>query len=324
MIQRARISRVFVQLDRSPGNLPNLLATFPDIRFDIVGLDDPVDVATQADAALLGFVDAAAVVCHGQRLKWVQTAAAGVDHFIQERLIPDGVILTSASGVMADNMAEHIVGLMLSFARCFPQLHEAQRLHTWRGDVGLDTVFELGGQTVVFVGVGAIACATAARLKAFGITTIGVRRSPGEAPEHMDRVVTIDKLDQVLPEAHHVVSSLPHTSHTVDLFDAARFALFREGAYFYNVGRGTSVQHDDLIAALTHGRLAGAGLDVTDPEPLPHDHPLWDAPNVFITGHTAGGTPHYFDRLVDLFAVNLHRYREGAPMVNVVDPSEGY
>jgi len=131
-------------------------------------------------------------------------------------------------------------------------------------------------------------------------------------------------LDEALGQADHVAISLPLTESTRGLFDAGRFAAVKPGAYLYNVGRGATVETAALVAALESGRLAGAGLDVTDPEPLPADSPLWEMPNVLITAHTSGSTPRYWDRGVALLEENIRRYLAGEDLLNVVDVGEGY
>jgi phosphoglycerate dehydrogenase-like enzyme len=157
------------------------------------------------------------------------------------------------------------------------------------------------------------------------MNTIGVRRNPSlPRPDGVDTLMSSDRLHEALESAHHVVNSLPLTDATRGMFDEAAFAAMRPGAYFYNVGRGKTVDQNALIAALDRGRLAGAALDVTDPEPLPDDSPLWDMPNVIITGHTAGKTPHMWPRVFKLIENNLERYLAGDAMINVVNVEEGY
>ncbi len=326
MPTRPPLERVLVTIGSDPVDISGLSSRFPDIAFDVVGPDAVNDHIAQADAALIGWVSARDTLDLAIRLKWIQTAGAGVEGVVGDGFVDRGIVLTNGSGVMAPNMAEHIVGMMLAFARGFPALMQGQRSHSWKNGVGMDTVFELGGQTALLVGLGDIALATAMRLKAFGVNIIGVRRSDGsgELPAHVDRVVSIADLDEVLGEADHVISSLPHTVETLRLFDRGRFAHFKDGAYFYNVGRGTSVDQPALIQALESGKLGGAGLDVTDPEPLPEGDPLWDAPNVIITAHTAGATPFFRQRVLELFGENVQRYQAGEEMLNVVDIGRGY
>lgn len=326
MPPRQPLQRVLVALGSEPVDISSLIARFPGIEFDVVAPGAVYDHIVDADAALIGWVSARDALDRANRLKWIQTAGAGVERVVSDGFGDRGIVLTNGSGVMAPNMAEHIIGMMLAFARGFPALMDGQQAHSWKNGVGMDTVFELGGQSALLIGLGDIALATAQRLKAFGVQVIGVRRSQsGEGPPpHVDRVVSIAELDSVLGDADHVISSVPHTAETVHMFDGDRFARFKDGAYFYNVGRGTSVVQPALIKALESGKLGGAGLDVTDPEPLPENDPLWDAPNVFITAHTAGATPFFRQRVLDLFGENLRRYQAGEDLLNSVDIGRGY
>jgi phosphoglycerate dehydrogenase-like enzyme len=326
MAERKPISRVVVALGQEPADISSLVERFPHVDFETVGGDDLETRAPEADALLIGWVGHALTRESAPRLQWIQTAGAGVERYIEEGLIGEGIVLTNGSGVMAPNMAEYAIGMMIAFARRFPALWRGQERHLWRPGLGLDSFFELGDQTVVFVGLGDIAQETAKRLAGFGMHTIGVRRTvhSGDLPSGIDRVVSIDELDDVLPLADHVISSVPSTESTRHLFDGERFRQFKRGAYFYNLGRGTSVVQDDLIAALESGQLGGAGLDVTEPEPLPGDHPLWNAPNVFITSHTSGMTPRFRGRVIELFADNLERWESGEELRNVVDTERGY
>src|SRR5690606_8147494 len=234
------LKRIAVAFGQESSELDVLRERFPEIAFDSVGADGLGDVIGEADAAGMGWIDPALFKDKATNLQWIQSQGAGVERFIEGGIVREGMLLTNGSGVMSENMAEHVIGMMLAFARNFPTLRDAQHRQEWRVGVGTDTVFELGGQTVVLVGMGDIAIATAKRLEAFGMRRIGVRRSrpSGDPVEYFDQVVGINDLDSVLGEGHHVVSSVPHTPETQGLFNADRFARFREGAYFYNVGRG--------------------------------------------------------------------------------------
>jgi len=321
-----KLSRVVISMGRYAVGVDQLAADFPDISFVTVAPDELNGALVDADAALVGFVNAKDALPNASRLRWLQTAGAGVEGLVGAGLDERGIVLTNGSGVMASNMAEHVVGLMLAFARGLPAIIRANTRHDWHSGVSMENVFDLDGQHVVLVGLGDIGQEIAARLKSFGMAITGVRRSGpgGQLVANVDRVVSIDELDRVLAEADHVVSSVPLTSQTTGLFDAERFAACKWGAYFYNVGRGGSVVQRDLIAALESGQIAGAGLDVTTPEPLPSDDPLWSAPNVIITGHTSGATPRFGQRVLDLFRDNLNRYVSDQPLRNVVDLERGY
>ncbi len=323
--QRSPLSRIVVAFGDDDTSVAPLRDAFPDITIEHATADSLNDKIVDADAVLMGWGSAAEVLEHGRRLVWIQNVGAGVERLVTDEFRERDLILTNGSGIMAPNIAEHVIGLMLAFARRLPQLLDAQREQRWRTDVGRESVSELSDQTAVLVGLGDIGLAVAKRLKAFDVTVIGVRRSVGdELPDSVDEVVATDDIDSVLGRADHVISSVPHTPDTVGMFNAARFARFNDGARFYNVGRGTSVVQPDLIAALESGKISAAGLDVTDPEPLPEGDPLWTAPNVIITGHTSGATPRFEERLFALFAENIRRYQAGDDLLNVVDQERGY
>jgi phosphoglycerate dehydrogenase-like enzyme len=184
-------------------------------------------------------------------------------------------------------------------------------------------MLELGGQTLCVVGLGDIGQALATRAAALGMRVTGVRRWPRDMPG-VERIVTVEGMEPLLAEADHVALCLPLTARTRELFDAARLGQIKRGAYLYNIGRGELIDQDALIEALRDGRLAGAGLDVTTPEPLPSDSPLWEMQNVLITGHTSGATPHYWERAMPILLENIRRYRADEPLLNLVDKHEGY
>lgn len=320
---REPIRSLVISLPAPDDYVENLRREFPQIEITRVEPDELDDALTEADAVLAWRVPEEAIQ-NAPKLKWIHRGAAGVEDLITPTLRESNVVLTNSSGVHAPNMAEHVLACMLAFARRLPKLLTMQRDHTWKGQriVG---VFELTDQTVTLAGLGDIGQAVAVRAKAFGMNTLGVRRDTAlPRPEGVDTIMSTDRLHEALQSADHVVNSLPLTESTRGMFDADAFAAMRPGTYFYNVGRGKTVDTAALIDALERGRIAGAALDVTDPEPLPEDSPLWDMPEVIITGHTAGKTPHMWDRVFRLFAQNLQRYEAGDPMLNVVDIHAGY
>ncbi len=320
---RTPLNRVVVMIDAQQTHKDRLRREFPDIDFVFTDSGHIADEIAGAQV-LLGWSKLDGLLDHADVLVWVQNVGAGVEQIVSDDFRSRDLILTNGSGIMAPNIAEHVIGLMLALARRFPDLLEAQRKQRWKGDVDSTSVTELGGQTALLVGVGEIGLQIARRLAAFDMTVLGVRRSAGDPPEHVEEVGSFDDLPQLVKRADHVISSVPHTPETIGIFNADLFARFKQGARFYNVGRGTSVVQPDLIAVLESGQLSGAGLDVTDPEPLPEGDPLWTAPNVIITAHTSGATPRFRDRLFDLFTDNLHRYIAGDDLRNVVDQERGY
>jgi phosphoglycerate dehydrogenase-like enzyme len=263
------------------------------------------------------------VLTAADELVWYHLPWAGVEHMPLQALAERGIILTNSRGISAPNMAEHVIAFMLAFGRGLPTFFREQQRHRWRGWDNPPAFFELTNQTVMLLGTGAIGQEIARRLKPFGCRIIGVRRQPGHI-EGFDDVVTFEGLGDILAQADHVVSSLPMTSFTAGLVDRTFIDSMKPGSYFHNVGRGGTVDQAALIDALQRGHLAGAGMDVTDPEPLPEDSPLWDTPNTIITGHTSGSSPLASGRAVEVLRENLRRYIAGEELMNVVDLEFGY
>jgi phosphoglycerate dehydrogenase-like enzyme len=203
-------------------------------------------------------------------------------------------------------------------------LLRAQIQHEWRDEATHREVGELQGQTVLIAGMGEVGRAVAQRAVAFGMRVNGLRRRADALPAGFDQVYAIGDLHAALANADHVVVTLPNTPRSGGLFDAAAFAAMKPGASIYNVGRGPVIDTAALIAALASGHLGGAGLDVTDPEPLPAYSPLWDMENVLITAHTSGATPRYWERQADLIADNIRRIQRGDAPRNLVDLDAGY
>jgi len=233
-------------------------------------------------------------------------------------------MLTNSSGVSAPNMAEHVLGMMIALTRRFPRLLRAQIQREWRDEATHREVAELQGQTVLIVGIGEVGRAVAQRAAAFGMRVNGLRRRSDAPPAGFDQIFAIGDFHAAVADADHVVVTLPNTPRSRGLFDAAAFAAMKPGAAIYNVGRGQVIDTSALIVALESGHLGGAGLDVTDPEPLPVDSPLWEMENVLITAHTSGATPRYWERQADLIAENIRRIQHGELPCNLVDLEAGY
>lgn len=254
-------------------------------------------------------------------LRWVQSWSAGVEKLPLNRLEERGILLTNASGVHAEPITAVILGFMLMFTRNLHTAVRNQLNRRWHSD---DNESELTGKTVVIAGTGAIGSETARIAKAFRMKTIGISRS-GKEVDHFDEVYTTDQLAKAVSHADFVINTLPLTDETRMLFDADMFSAFQQGAYYINIGRGATTNTEDLMAALNSGRLAGAGLDVFEKEPLPEDHPLWEMEQVIITPHCAGSTDRYADRIVEIFTDNLKSYlADGAPARTRVDYSRQY
>ncbi|KTG29370.1 D-2-hydroxyacid dehydrogenase [Haloferax profundi] len=234
-------------------------------------------------------------------------AAAGYDHLPMETLRERGIVVTNASGVHGPNIAEHVVGWLLTITRRLDEGIRRQERREWRS---FQAYGELKGSTVTVVGLGAIGQAVVERLEPFGVETIGVRYTP-EKGGPTDRVLGFDDLESALVETDFLVLACPLTDETRHLVDQQAFFALPNHAVLVNVARGGVVDTDALVSSVQRGYLRAAALDVTDPEPLPEDHPLWTFENVFITPHVAGYTPQYFTRLADILAENVERLESG-------------
>lgn len=282
----------------------------------------PSGTVAQADI-VLGWTSTATeeALSDHSRIRWIQVWSAGVDKMPLNELKQKNILLTNASGVHAIPITEQIFSMLLAYTR---NLHQAVRQQSQSQWDKSGTFRELSGTTAVIVGVGQIGSATAKVAKAFGMRTVGVRKS-GKSDPNIDVMYTVDQLDQALAEGDFIINILPLTDETKGLYDANRFGAMKDNAFFVNMGRGPSVDTDALLEALQSGKLAGAGLDVFEQEPLPSDHPLWGMDNVIITPHTAGDTIHYNERVVDIFLENLRAYHQGESLPrNVIDYGRAY
>lgn len=263
-------------------------------------------------------------VAAAPRLRWVQTYGAGVEWLLTPNLQRrEDLRVTNTRGIHAQPIAEHVLGLVLMFAR---QLHRAvrqQSARSWHSEALQAGVSSLSGATLGIVGLGAIGRRVATIAGAFGMRVTALKRTAESAPG-VERVFGPGQLLSFLKEAEYVVNTLPLTPQTHGYFGAAEFAAMRSDAVFINVGRGRTVQTDALLQALQLGSIAAAALDVTEPEPLPEDHPLWAMENVILTPHYAGSHPGYVQRASAIFLENLSRFVAGTELTNLVDKHAGY
>src|SRR3954468_4074785 len=214
------------------------------------------------------------------RVRWLSSVAAGLDEIVTPALLARGLLITNASGVHGPNIAEHVLAMMLMFTRGLPRLFRAQLARRWERNLTsrTDGVGELTGKTLLIVGLGRIGEAIAARARPFGMRVVGLKRDPQvryDGAVAVDELLPMDRLDAALGRADHLCLTVPLTRETHHLIDARRIALLRPGAYLYNVSRGAVLDQPALVEALRAGRLAGAGLDVFEEEPLPASSPLW-------------------------------------------------
>jgi len=309
----------------APGLLPSLQAVAPGV--ELLPAKDGAEAAAQAkDAdAVLGFCSAE-LLAAGPGIRWIQVYWAGVERCVTvPALLERKILLTNMQRVAAPVMAEHVLAMMLAFARGLNIYIPERMAARWTPGLPPPTrLLTLEGKTVLVVGLGGIGTEVARRASALGMRVIATRASGREGPPFVSYVGLPDELHKLAGEADFIVNTTPLTPATTGVFDAALFAAAKAGAFFFNVGRGKSVVQADLVAALRSGRIAGAGLDVTDPEPLPPESPLWQMPNVIITPHVSAESDIDSDVRFTILRENLRRYVAGEKMLSVVDVGKGY
>ncbi len=293
----------------------------PDAEFVAFQSDDEA-IAQAADA------DVIIGSCNGQlfsaapNLKWVQIFWAGAENCVGSERVADGsIVLSNMQKMSSPVIAEHAIAMMLSLTRNLTSYAKDMSDGDWRAR--WSDMVTVSGETMLVVGLGGIGNEVARLGAGLGMHVVGTRNSSREGPEYVAYVGLSDELLELAAEADVIVNALPITPATTGLFNKEFFDTVGKGTFFINVGRGASVVTDDLVAAIENGQLAGAGLDVTEPEPLPADHPLWQMNNVIITPHvaSAGGAG---ERQAMLLKENLRRYAAGDALLNVVDPKRGY
>lgn len=254
------------------------------------------------------------------KLRFIQSISAGVEQYDARLLAQRGVRLASAQGVNEKAVAQHAMALMLALVRRLPEARDNQARRHWRGMVSNFEAREdeLGGKTLLVVGLGGIGGRLARLAKAFEMQVLGVRRNPAAGGEGADELHGQDSLAGLLPRADFVALTCPLTPETRGLIDAGALGRMKPTAFLINVARGAVVDEAALVSALAQGGIAGAGLDCFAQEPLPDSSPLWAFPNVLITPHAAGETRRYEDNVLDLLARNLDRLRRGEAPINQI------
>ena len=248
------------------------------------------------------------------RLRFIQSIGAGTDQFDRALLTERSIRLASASGVNANAVSEHAMALILALARRLPEARDNQAKKFWRGMMGeFDRrEDELGGKTIIIVGIGRIGGRLVKLAKAFDMHVIGIRRDPAAGSNGADEVFGLDALHSLLPRADVVALTCPLTRETEGIIGTAAFAAMKPSAFLVNAARGRCVDEKALELAMAAYRIAGAGIDVTHDEPLPENSPLWAMENVLLTPHTAGETRRYEDNVIDILLENVKRLWDGS------------
>ncbi len=253
-------------------------------------------------------------------LKWIQATAAGMDQMLEPQLIERGLLISNASGVHAHPVAQMAWALTLAVSRALPTFFRQQQEHRWQHGPVLD----MAGSSAGIIGLGGIGRQYSKVAAAFGMRVLAVDPHGPTKTEHVESVWRTDRLDELLQLADVVLLSCPFTPETRRLLSRERLALMKPTAILVNIARGGIVDEEALVEALRAGRLAGAGIDVCETEPLPADSPLWDVPNLVMTPHCAGVSTRRVRRLTDFFCENLRRYLADEPLKNIIDQHKGY
>ena len=281
----------------------------------------------EADAKLLQQADIIVgnpdvnLLRNSDKLKLLQLQSAGTETYT-DGLLPPQTILTNCTGAYGLAISEHMFAMMMQIYKKLPAYLENQKSCAWKDEGPVKSIY---GSTVLVLGLGDIGGEFAKRAKAFGAYTIGVRRKDLRKPAYLDEIHLIEHLDDLLPRADVIAMSLPGTSQTHHILNKRRLEMLKDDAVILNVGRGYAIDTEALCSNLESGRLF-AGLDVTDPEPLPPEHRLWKAPNVYITPHISGGfhLQATQDKVIEISAKNIKAFLEGKPLQNIIDFKTGY
>ncbi|HUK09240.1 MAG TPA: D-2-hydroxyacid dehydrogenase [Stellaceae bacterium] len=274
----------------------------------------------EADALVISGLWRNDLVEHAKKLRFIQSIGAGTDQFSRELLSARGIRLASARGVNARAVSDHAMALILALARRLPEARDNQAKKVWRQMIGdlTQREDELGGKTLIVVGIGAIGDRLAMLGKAFDMRVIGIRRDPGKGKGHADAAHGMAELKALLPQADFVALTCPLTKETENLINADALGRMKPSAFLVNCARGRCVDEGALVQALRNRAIAGAALDVTVEEPLPPNSPLWTTENVFVTPHTAGETRRYEDNVLDILEENLARLWRGDELRNQI------
>jgi phosphoglycerate dehydrogenase-like enzyme len=309
--------------DFIPGIVETLQPAAPGVEFVVAKQGEIAKQAAKVDA-VIGFCTPE-LLAAGKSIRWIQLVTAGVESCVSIPAVRErDILVTNMQRIGGPIIAEHVMGMVLAFTRGIDLYVPAQARGEWRRITPPGRMTVVNGKTMLVVGLGGIGSEVAKRAHALGMKVIATRASGRTGPEFVSYVGLPDELPKLASEADFVVNTAPLTLQTTGIFDAAFFAKMKPSAYFINVARGRSVVTAALIDALSAKQIAGAGLDVTDPEPLPPDHPLWKAPNVIITPHVANDSDLGYDAQLQVVRENLRRYLAGERMLSVVDLSRGY
>ena len=326
-----KLKRVLVML-ADEKQVARLTAMIPGVEF--VGSPGvvPSSIANQEFDAVMLVCSIPGALDSVKNAAWIHSYSAGVEDCLAHESLKSrnasgqDFILTNSSGTAASIIGEHAIAMMMSFSRGLHHFRDEQNKANWsRSLVSESSVTTtIGGKTLLVLGLGSIGKEVARRAHALGMRVIATRNSSREGPDYVDYVGLADETLELAAQADVIVNALPLTDSTRGLIDKSFFKAMKSTALLVSVGRGKTTNTDDLLEAIRIGEIAGAALDVTDPEPLPADHPLWKERNVIITPHLAGTGGNARAKTFALLFENIRRYQAGEPLINIVDSKAGY
>ncbi|HLO39783.1 MAG TPA: D-2-hydroxyacid dehydrogenase [Phycisphaerales bacterium] len=324
--QRASVTLTFLASTLTDVQIAELAQLAPNVRIILASTREAAlehaAAADGIDARLLS----ADMLAKAQKVSWIHSPSAGVERLLTIPGLRDRkeITITNAKGVHGPAIADHAIASLLALTRQLPHYLDAQHKGEWMRGQTPHPAQALAGKTMLIVGLGGIGTEIARRAHAFDVEIIATRRSDVPAPDFVSHVGKPDELVSLLPRADIIAVCTPLTPETENLFDAAMFKHVKRGAYIINIARGKIINTDAMVAALKDGTLAGAALDVTEPEPLPKGHPLWSMSNVIITPHIAADGDITDQRWWALFRENIRRFGQGEQLLNCVDVDAGY
>ncbi|MCL2374078.1 MAG: D-2-hydroxyacid dehydrogenase [Treponema sp.] len=318
--------------------MDNALVLFesdPDFREELTGIlsgynvifnesenTDLIDAQAAADATVIFGNPKASFLKLCPRLKWLQLQSSGANEYINGEL-KETALLSCATGCYGHAVSEHMAALTLAMMKKLHLYRDEQAACRWkhRGNVK-----SIRGAVVLVIGLGDLGSGYARHMKALGSYLIGIRRAAGLKPDYLDELLPLENLDEAIPRADVIALAIPATKDTAGIIDRARLGKMKKDAIIINAGRGSAIDTEALCDALEAGALGGAGLEVTDPEPLPPEHRLWKLENAFITPHVAGGRymPETYQYIMRLNLENARRFIQGQDLKSLVDTKTGY
>ena len=315
--------KIVTSYDLSAENLSSAHAVAPKANFVAAETDeDKMREIEEADA-FFGFGLKPEMISKARNLRWIQFSSVGVESVLCPELLNSDIVLTNARGATAINISEHVMSLILAFARTLHTSIRNQSNKFWENYRNLP-VLEISGDTLGIIGLGSIGLQVAKRAHAFDMRILAVDPTQTDKPDYVESLWQMNRLHHLLGQSDFVVICCPLTPLTKGMVGAPEFRAMKPTAILVTIGRGQIINQAALVNALQTQEIAGAGLDVTDPEPLPERSPLWEMDNVIITPHHAGASPKSWLRIFGLFRGNLRRFVAGEPLTNVVDKARGY